>query len=165
MHPISVACFDQCVWIRITGRGDFQCSASLKELVKRMNEKGHRHYVLDLMGCHQMDSTFMGTITGIVQRLRQNNYGTMKVVNVNSNNQELMENLGLDQIFPIQPLSLGTELPPNGEEECFCQFPRAPRSENEKEEAQEVVVSAHEALVAVDKKNAEKFKDFFEAMK
>jgi len=165
MHSISVACFDQSVWIRVTGRGNFQCSASLKELVQKMNEKGHCNYVLDLIECHQMDSTFMGTITGIIQRLRQGKKGTMKVVNVSSSNQELMENLGLDHIFPIHPLSLGRELPPSEEEHCFCEPLIEPPSEKDKKAVQEIVISAHEVLVAADKKNAEKFKDFFEAMK
>lgn len=164
MHPISVACFGPSVWIRVTGRGNFQCSARLKELVQTMVGKGYREYVLDLMKCEQMDSTFMGTITGIVQRLRQGQQGTMRLINVSNSNQELMENLGLDQLFSIRPLSLGNELPPDADENCFHEASTMASSENEKAIIQEVVISAHEALVKADHKNAEKFKDVFEAM-
>lgn len=165
MSPISVACFKENVWIRISGRGNFQCSGGLKELVLGLIQKGHRNYVIDLASCEQMDSTFMGTITGIAQRLRQNRQGTMRVVNVNQTNQDLMENLGLDQLFSIQSFSLKNELPSSSEEICFCEPSLLIDREEEKKKTQAVVLAAHQALVEVDQKNAEKFKDLFELMR
>lgn len=162
MQPISVACFNQEVWIRITGRGNFKCSGELKQMVQGMIGKGYYHYVLDLRSCEQLDSTFMGTITGIAQRLRQYQQAFFKVVNVSRNNQELMENLGLNQLFLIQPLSVKSELPPDLDEHCFTESAPPVPAADEKAKMQEVIVSAHEALVVVNKDNAEKFKNIFE---
>lgn len=165
MASISVACFKENVWIRITGRGNFQCSGRLKELVLALIQQGHHDYILDLINCEQMDSTFMGTITGIAQRLRQSGQGSFKVVNASKSNQELMENLGLNQLFLIQSIALGNELPPSSEESCFCEPSFFINREEEKKKTQEVVLAAHEALVQADGKNAEKFKDLFELMR
>jgi anti-anti-sigma factor len=165
MSPISVACFKENVWIRISGRGNFQCSGGLKELVLALLQKGHHNYVVDLISCEQMDSTFMGTITGIAQRLRQNAQGTIKVVNVNQTNQDLMENLGLDQLFSIQSVSFKKEVPPTSQEVCFCEPSLLIDREEEKKKTQAVVLAAHQALVEVDQKNAEKFKDLFELIR
>lgn len=165
MEPISVACFKECVWIRIAGRGNFQCSGSLKELVLALIQQGHRHYVLDLINCEQMDSTFMGTMTGIAQRLRQNEQGTFRVVNANKSNQELLENLGLDQLFSIQSLASGNEAPPSSDENCFCAPSLFINKEEDKKKTQEIILAAHQALISVDQKNASKFKDLMELMK
>lgn len=163
MYPISVACFDHNVWIRVTGRGSFKCSGILKELVQKQAEKGYYNYILDLLHCEQMDSTFMGTITGLAQRLRQKKQGALKVTNVSESNQKLMENLGLDELFPIRPLSLGSEMPKLGDE-CFCDPMELVKVTEDKTATQEIVISAHQALIAADQKNIEKFKDLFEVM-
>ncbi len=162
MQSISVACFSQDVWIRATGRGNFKSSGTLKQLVQEMLGKGYYRYVLDLKVCEQLDSTFMGTITGIAQRLRQYPQADFKVVNVSKSNQELMENLGLDQLFLIQPLSVKDELPPDLNACCFTESSLAIPAAEEKLKMQEVVVSAHEALMRINKENVEKFKNIFE---
>jgi anti-anti-sigma factor len=162
MQPISVACFDQDVWIRVTGRGNFKCSVALKQLVQEMITKGYYHYVIDLRKCEQLDSTFMGTVTGIAQRLCQYQESQFKVVNVSQSNQELMENLGLDQLFLIQPLSMKEEFPPDLNPSCFTESSLSIPSAEEKAKVQEVIFSAHETLVAINKDNAEKFKNVFE---
>ncbi|MBX9742728.1 MAG: STAS domain-containing protein [Chthoniobacterales bacterium] len=164
MQPISVACFNKNAWIRIIGRGNFQCSSTLKELVLALIQKGYHDYVLDLINCEQMDSTFMGTITGIAQRLRKQGQGTFKVVNVSKSNQDLMENLGLDHLFLIQSLALGSELAPVTED-LFSSPSALIEQIEDKKKTQEIVLAAHQELVTIDKNNAEKFKDLMELMK
>ncbi|MFI0348271.1 MAG: STAS domain-containing protein [Chthoniobacterales bacterium] len=158
---ISAACFDHDVWIRITGRGCFECSTNLKTYVKMMIEKGYDHYIIDLMDCQQMDSTFMGTITGIAQELRRKKKETLRVINVSEKNQQLMENLGLDQLFLIQPLSTGRKLPPFLDDRFFCTNPIL-CEENEKSIKRELFVSAHKALVSAHEANAAKFQNLFD---
>ena len=160
---VSAACFEESVWIKITGRGNFQCSPCLKTLVQTMLDQGHLAYVIDLAACEQMDSTFMGTITGIAQRLKAVPQGTLRVINTSNSNQELMENLGLHQLFSIQSLSEGVELPPSSEDDCFYEaFDGS--NENKKSVVQEAVLSAHEALVAADEANIPKFKNLLEVI-
>ncbi|HLB32626.1 MAG TPA: STAS domain-containing protein [Chthoniobacterales bacterium] len=112
LPSVSVATFDHNVWIRIVGRGSFKSSIDLKEWIQPIIEQRSYNYIIDLVDCEQMDSTFMGTLAGIAQRLRAKKQGVLKVINANEVNRELMESLGLDQLFSIQRLSLGRELPP-----------------------------------------------------
>ncbi len=162
MKPISIARFDQDIWIRITGRGNFKCSVAFKQLIIEMITKGYYHYIIDLRECGQLDSTFMGTMIGIAQRLRQYHQAWLRVVNVSPSNQETMENLGLDQFFLIQPLSLKEELPPDLNTSCFQESSISIPLAEEKVKLQEALVSAHQALVDLNKSNAEKFKNVFE---
>ena len=158
---ISVACFDKGVWIRVTGRGCFECSANLKEYVMIMIQKDYHEFVIDLINCEQMDSTFMGTITGLAQRLRQDEQGTLRVINVSEKNEQLIENLGLNHLFLLQPLSLGYESPPVGDNLRFCTA-IAPCQNDKKSLRRELLLSSHKALVAANKANAAKFQDLFE---
>ena len=64
-------------------------------------EAGTRHIVVDLETCPTMDSTFMGTLTGIAIRLMDHPGGRLQVVNVNDRNRQLLGNLGLDLIFEV----------------------------------------------------------------
>lgn len=164
MQSISAACFNKNVWIRIAGRGNFQCSGPLKDLVLALIEKGYHDYTLDLIHCEQMDSTFMGTITGVAQRLRKQGQGAFRVINVSKFNQDLMENLGLDHLFPLQSIDLGKELPPVADGDFFTPSAFIEQPEDRKK-TQEIVLAAHQELVAIDKKNAEKFKDLVELIK
>lgn len=158
---ISAACFSKGIWIRVTGRGCFECSASLKAYVKMMIEKGHHDYVIDLIACDQIDSTFMGTIAGIAQRLRKELTGTLRVINVSEKNQQLMESLGLDQLFLIQSLSLGAESPPTLDNPDFCGTPTICQN-NEKLIQREILISAHKTLISLHGANAAKFQNIFE---
>ena len=96
---VSVACFDREVWIRVEGRGNFQGCASLKKFVEAMIGRGYRLFVVDLAACEHMDSTFMGTLTGISQKLREQENGSLLAINVSPRNMELLENLGLTFLF------------------------------------------------------------------
>jgi anti-anti-sigma regulatory factor len=162
MQPISIACFDQDVWIRVTGRGNFLCSTALKQAVQERIDKGYYRYVIDLKECDQLDSTFMGTVTGIAQRLNQYQESLFKVVNVSQSNQELMENLGLDELFCIQPISMKYQLPPDLNSSCFTESSFSLSPSEEKSKIHEVVVAAHKSLIEANEDNAQKFKDVFE---
>jgi hypothetical protein len=105
-----------------------------------------------------MDSTFMGTLTGISQNLRELGQGSLRVINVSSRNVELLENLGLHFLFtveaagdePILPAELGAEL---------MTLP----AETDPEKG--IILAAHEALVAANPLNAERFRDVLEYLR
>jgi anti-anti-sigma factor len=155
---ISVACFAREVWIRIEGRGNFQGSGAVKKFVHAMIQRGYREFIVDLSPCIHMDSTFMGTLTGISQNLRELGQGSLRVINVSSRNVELLENLGLHFLFtveaagdePILPAELGAEL---------MTLP----AETDPEKG--IILAAHEALVAANPLNAERFRDVLEYLR
>lgn len=162
MPVVSLACANKSVWIKVVGRGNFQCSPCLKRIVQEQLAQGCYHYVVDLMECEQLDSTFMGTLTGMAQCLKSQKEGSFKVVNVSDNNREQMEGLGLDQLFLICPLAAGKELPPAGSENTFSQVPFS--NAVSKTSVEEAVRSAHEALVTANQDNASKFQSLLEMM-
>ena len=74
----------------------------MKEYTRRMIQRGRRSFIIDLADCELMDSTFMGTMAGIALRLRELGSGGLTVLNANTRNQSLLENLGLDHLFGFQ---------------------------------------------------------------
>jgi anti-anti-sigma regulatory factor len=155
---ISAACFDGEVWIHVEGRGNFQGSAPLKKFVQAMILRGYRDFVIDLATCDHMDSTFMGTLTGISQNLRELGQGSLRALNANPRNVELFANLGLDMLFgveaagevPVRPAEQGAKL---------LQLPMEAGPERD------IVLSAHEALIAANPANADRFRDVLAYLK
>lgn len=155
---VSAGCFDHEVWIRIEGRGNFQSSGSIRKFVQAMIQRGRRHFVIDLAACEHMDSTFMGTLTGISQNLRAIGEGSLRVTNVIPRNFELMENLGLNFIFSIEPAACSVQEPAA---EGIKLMPLPIDTNMDKD----VILSAHEALIAANPANAERFKDVLDYLK
>lgn len=130
-----------------------------------MINRGHREFVVDLGKCPVMDSTFMGTLTGVALRLRELGHGGLHVVNSNERNVDLLQGLGLDQILSLElnghaPASDGETCTPNSEEEeALLAEPLGKR------EMTETMIAAHQALVDADRQNFTKFKDVIEYLK
>jgi anti-sigma B factor antagonist len=156
---ILVGVIGEAVYIKVRGKGCFQNSPALKEFARQMLERGHRAFTFDLGECTVMDSTFMGTLAGMALRLRESG-GCLLVRNVNERNFELLRNLGLNNLFEIEPssaaLATGTV---NGES--------ALETENElsRSEHASCMIEAHEALVNAAPENLARFKDVLEYLK
>jgi len=155
---VSVACFDREVWIRVEGRGNFQGCASLKKFVEAMIGRGYRLFVVDLASCEHMDSTFMGTLTGISQNLRALGEGSLRALNVSTRNVDLFENLGLNHLFSVEPAG-ATPMTPAEHGDKLLPLPSDAGPERE------VVLAAHEALIAANPENAHRFRDVLEYLK
>lgn len=157
---VLVGCIDRTVWVKVEGRGTFQNSAGLKEFVKQMIQRGFRDFVVDLSGCEQMDSTFMGTLAGVALRLREIGQGALRAVNVNDRNTGLLSSLGLDQLFTVEPASGGGEEVPDE-----SRLKEAVATKTGAEAQKKMVLEAHEALVEAEAANAVKFKDVLDYMR
>jgi anti-anti-sigma factor len=140
------------IWIRIEGKGTFQNSPALKEFSRKMIDEGRRCFVVDLKNCPAMDSTFMGTLAGLAIRLRDTGTGELWVVNRNERNTELLAGLGLDPLFSDNPL------PATHHGDCKEAIHHAA----DKATTREVMHEAHAACIAMDPRNADKFKDVIE---
>jgi len=147
---VQVGVAGSVVWVRVDGRGTFQNSSGLKEFAAEMTRRGHREFIVDLVGCELMDSTFLGTLTGIALGLRPD--GTLTVVRANPRNRDVLANLGLDRIFTVEE-----EAPEPGPTDMRSAEPGAPRPAR-----RETIVEAHENLVAASPENAIRFKDVLE---
>lgn len=158
---VLVGCFQRTVWVKVEGRGTFQTSSGLKEFVKQMIQRGYRDFVVDLCDCELMDSTFMGTLAGVALRLRELGQGSLRAVNVNARNTDLLSNLGLDQLFEVAPSVDGQ--PPVGP--SSSDLVRAAPQKGLAKDQKEIVLEAHEALVEADSSNEARFKDVLEYLR
>src|SRR4026207_471676 len=96
---ILVGTIDRTVCVRVEGKGSFLNSTGLKEFAKEMTNRGFREFIVDLRNCPVMDSTFMGTLTGIALRLGELGQGGLRVIDLNERNGDLLCNLGLDRLL------------------------------------------------------------------
>jgi len=145
---ILVSCSDYIVWIRVEGNGSSTDSTALKDFVKEMIHRGAREFIVDLSNCPAMDSTFIGTLTGISLRLRELGEGSLYVLNLNERNAESLCSLGLDQLFNIRVSEIREE----------GQALEMPLKEDHTARAQ-TMLEAHEALIKAVPENLPKFKD------
>jgi len=143
------------VWLKVDGRGTFQNSPGVKEFVRQMIQRGHRDFVVDLQTCELMDSTFMGTLAGLALRLKEIGQGKLRTVNVNTRNADLLENLGLDQLFTVEG---------NSRESAPASLKKTEPTSDVTEQ-KGTVLAAHEALIEADAQNTAKFKDVIEYLR
>ena len=112
--------------------------------------RGHCEFVVDLAACELMDSTFLGTLTGIALGLPPG--GKLTVVRANDRNRAVMQNLGLDRIFAVEESAPAPA--PGRMEDAETNPPQKAR--------RETIIQAHETLVAANPANAIRFKDVLE---
>ncbi len=169
MNPnpsILVGCNQKVVCIRVQGKGSFQNSTGIKQFATAMIHRGHRFFVVDLADCPVMDSTFMGTLTGVALRLREIGQGEVHVINSNERNHDLLAGLGLDQILSLD----GPAADDVGYELAADEMPAdaqvlTPQQAADKRATTETMIAAHQALVDADPENFCKFKDVIDYLK
>ena len=159
-HPstILVGMIDSLFWLRIEGKGCFQNSVDVKRVVKSVMDSGMRNFVVDLERCPTMDSTFLGTLTGIALRLRESGGGRLTVLNANARNQQLLSSLGLDHVLEVD-----TDGTAWGEERLIAAAElgqcEACEMAPTKSDQAEHVLEAHKALTQANVENASRFQD------
>ena len=146
------------VWIRVEGKGSFLNSGSVKEFAREMIGRGHLEFIVDLAKCPVMDSTFMGTLTGVALQLREHPAGRLNIINLNERNRNLLCNLGLNQLFEMEGNVLNGG--PKMEQKTLQTDDQPDRSKQA-----ETMLEAHEALVEADVSNLTKFKDVLDYLR
>lgn len=176
---ILVGFNEKVVCIRVRGKGSFQNSAGVKQFALAMIQRGHREFVVDLAECPVMDSTFMGTLTGVALKLRGLGSGNLHIVYPNERNASLLRGLGLDQILDLADdhhdpggaerddrdavLAGAMDPPPQPEEVLGAATPAG--SSSDRRQTTETMLAAHQALVDADPENLSRFKDVLDYLK
>jgi anti-anti-sigma factor len=137
---------------RVHGRGSYKVSPTLKKFATRMLDEGRLKLVVDVERCEGMDSTFMGTLAGISQRLTKAGGEPVYMTSVSPKLHQLMKTLGLDRLVRIQPESWKA-----GEATETLSEPESP--ELGSLESAEHILEAHETLVEISPENLSKFED------
>jgi len=142
--------------IKITGRATFNTSVDFRMLAARLQAAGFLYFVIDLSKCALMDSTFLGVLAGFGLKLRQSSneakVAAVTLLNPNPRVTELLENLGLLELFRI---SRGDLSSPEALEAYYAPRPTHPS----REELTRACLEAHETLMAISPENIARFKD------
>lgn len=144
------------VWLRIEGNGTFQNSALLRVYTEQMFEEGYRSFAFDLHECDMMDSTFLGTLTGLALRLREDPRGRVGFARVNAKVESLFGRYGLDRVLAFQGFEAAPPAPGEMEELDFSTTREFKRS---------TLVEAHEALAESSPENEERFREVVDFLK
>lgn len=146
------------IFIRVTGRGSFKISATLKQFIAEVSAKQPvALVVLDLAACIGLDSTFMGVLAGLAVRLKQNGQ-TLELINLSEKNADLLATLGVDRVITCYSHSHGHEMPNT------ASTPLAAASATKRDLA-ETALLAHETLVELSEENRPRFKRVIEYLK
>ncbi len=101
---IVVGCAEATVVIHVRGPGDLFNSYPLQVFLATMLEAEAEHFVLNLAECTQLDSTFMGVMAGLSQRLRATGKDTLCVANATPATLETMQRLGLTHLVDLRDM-------------------------------------------------------------
>ena len=155
---ILVGCNNKVVQIRVEGKGSFLNSGNLKEFAREMIGRGYFDFIVDLAHCPVIDSTFMGTLTGMAIQLQEHETGHLSIINLNDRNRDLLCNLGLNQLFLIESESVTPHVAGN-------QKLLETTSDVDRLKQAQTMLEAHEALVEADPKNLIRFKDVLDYLR
>jgi anti-sigma B factor antagonist len=141
--------------VRIVGRANFTSSIDAKTLFDQLLQRGYGWFVLDLTDCVLMDSTFLGVLAGLGLKLNhpeaEKSQRILELFNPNARILELLENLGVLQLFKIT--------------EGEIRFPEManPRelapSQPTREEVKRTCLEAHKTLMEINPENVSRFKE------
>ena len=140
--------------VKIAGRANFTFSPDFKTLLAELIQKGYGRFIIDLTDCVLMDSTFLGVLAGFGIKLNHGSAagnGGIELSNPNARVTELLENLGVLQLFKVVDGS--PQLP--GDVRVQTPAPVNPSHE----EITRTSLEAHQALMAANPDNVPRFKD------
>lgn len=152
--PISVGIFDGFTWIRCEGKGSFMTSPLVKGFGDERILAGENCVVVDLAACSGMDSTFMGTLAGLANRLGARG-GKLQIAEPGERNRHSLEDLGLDFLMEIEPEDAEWR-GRIGELRGQLRNPREVPKPGQTQRAHHVL-EAHQELSAANDENARKF--------
>lgn len=147
---ILMAVCGEAAYLRPVGRANFETAADFKSAFGALQERGFRHYVIDLAECTQMDSTFLGILAGSAMKLggQAGDPRAIHLCRPNDRIMKLLGDLGVDKFFKI---STDEALPSD--------YQDAPTADATPTTMAKTSLEAHETLMALCPDNRLKFKD------
>ena len=141
---MQVATVERVACVKVVGAANFSLGVGFKVVAAQCCEQGNRALLLDLSGCPNMDSTFLGVLMGMAERLDR-----IELLNPCERVVDLLENLG---VLSLVSVSHGVN-PFDGQLEDTESFDAGKR------ELAEVSLEAHRTLMGINSENVPRFKD------
>jgi len=155
---LQAAVDGETVFVRVTGRGSFKVSSTLKQFITEMiSRQPVTTVALDLKECIGMDSTFMGVLAGLSGRLKKSGQ-TLELINLSEKNIRLLSTLGVDQVIDHYSHSHGHAMP--AQETSPLSTAAATKMDLAR-----TALQAHETLVELNEENRPRFKRVIEYLK
>lgn len=133
--------------LRVCGRGTFSNCQAIQKYISKMVEEGFSDVVVDSSECSYMDSSFLGTLTGIAIRLRKLFKKKLEVANIDPKVKETVCTIGLNHIFNLSERDDLGKIP-------VTQLVIATAG---KKELAEQMLHAHNLLMELSSENKERF--------
>lgn len=143
------------VYARVIGLGMATVGIDFWDFSEEMMKQGFLRFIVDLSQCRSMDSTFMGVLVGMAESPRIKREEAVTVINPNDHHMKLMDGLGLPKMISIKQ---GRTDLPELEMRRLDAFPRTSEDRILK------IRDVHAKLVALDRRNEEKFKMFLKLL-
>ncbi|MCS7063690.1 MAG: STAS domain-containing protein [Methylacidiphilales bacterium] len=150
---ISAAIDPPYIYIRISGRATFQNAPLIKAFLDSTINASQPHVILDLQTCTYLDSTFLGTLTGIALRHKKQGLPPLHFIHTTGRNLEIITNLCLDKLFTIHSTSPFPDPTPLSLKSI------EPITPLDKNQTSASMLQAHENLIQWHPPNASKFQD------
>ncbi|MGB0155159.1 MAG: STAS domain-containing protein [Verrucomicrobiales bacterium] len=161
---ILVGCLGNVAWVKVNGKATHDNAGSLKQFLQGRLEKGCRQFVIDLEDCNGIDSTFIGILYRTAAGLAEiGEEGQLQVINPGERNHRSISKLGLDHLIKIDGSGEGWQR----ERELVKQNLGNPINEEplEKCDHTQMILDAHEALIAANEENRNRFCDVVEFLR
>lgn len=153
-EKLFVAVQDRMAFVSVPVRGDFSVSPNLKEFAMVAMKRGVDRFILDMIRCVGMDSTFMGVLAGIAVRLKNAGPGQITLINLTPRTRGLLSTLGVDQLVDTY-MQGGTPEALSSVQPAYEPVP----GKASRDKTAEVMLEAHEQLADVSEDNVVRFQD------
>ncbi len=136
------------VFIRVEGKGTHLNSYLMKQYVLCCLNNNCRQFQVDLSRCTYMDSTFLGMLAGLGNKIKEWSPSLMDLINVTERIKEMLQDLGIGHLFHFTNDGRIT-----GQMSELC------GDRITKEQKSREMLEAHENLVSISPTNEAKFRD------
>ena len=150
---IMVAVCEQLVCIKVCGKADYTSTLDLRNRIDDLWRQGYPRFVFELCDCVGMDSTFLGTLSGLGLEAHEGEARkapSLELFNPAPRISEVLENLGVAYLFKITT-GVG---PSPCNYEPLLKSPDVTRADVTRN-----CLEAHKTLMDVNPDNVPKFKD------
>ncbi|MAS95941.1 MAG: hypothetical protein CMO55_22275 [Verrucomicrobiales bacterium] len=161
---ILVGCFGSVAWVRVEGAANYENAGCIRDFLTGRFEKGWRQFVVDLEDCRGIDSTFIGILYRLAAKVSETDSGgSVEVINPGERNAKSISKLGLDSLIKIDREGSRWK----EERELVAKNLTKPYhcAPLEKKEKTQLVLEAHEALLAANEENRSRFCDVVEFLR
>ncbi|MEM9283341.1 MAG: STAS domain-containing protein, partial [Verrucomicrobiota bacterium] len=151
-------------WVQVDGAASHENAGSVKQFLVSCFDKGWRRFVIDLNDCSGVDSTFIGVLYRMAAMVSSSDEGgSLEVINPGERNHRSISKLGLDHLIKVDEDGEGWQR----ERELVKQNLDKPHGcdQLDKSEQTQLVLEAHEALIAANEENQSRFCDVVEFLK